>query len=82
MYFGVKDSREGTNMDTANEMLLGQASVPVAPSQPAPARLRKPAAAKPEMTRQERVISTVYVAMIVMIVAFLAVVGVAAGLGA
>jgi hypothetical protein len=69
-------------MDTANEMLLGQASVPVAPSQPAPARPRKRTAAGPEVNRQERVIFTVYVAMIVMIVAFLAVVGLAAGLGA
>jgi hypothetical protein len=69
-------------MDTANEMSLRQAPVPVAPSQPAPARLRKPAAAGPEMNRQERVIYTVYVAMIVMIAAFLAVVGLAAALGA
>jgi hypothetical protein len=39
-------------------------------------------AAGPEMDRQERVIFTVYVAMIAMIVAFFAVVGLAAGLGA
>jgi hypothetical protein len=65
-------------MDSANDIALRQASVPVAPSQPAPAKLRKPAAAKPEMNRQERVIFTVYVAMIVMIAVFLAVVGLAA----
>jgi hypothetical protein len=69
-------------MDTANEMSLRQAPVPVAPSQPAAARLKKPAAAGPEMNRQERVIYTVYVAMIVMIAAFLAAVGLAAALGA
>jgi hypothetical protein len=69
-------------MDTANEMLLGQASVPVAPSQPARTRPRSRAAARPEMNRQERLTFTVYAAMIVMIVAFLAVVGLVAGLGA
>jgi hypothetical protein len=78
VYLEVKDSR--LNMDTANETLLGQASVPVAPSQPAPAKLRRPGTARPEMNRQERVIFSVYVAMIVMIVAFLAVVGLVAGL--
>jgi hypothetical protein len=70
------------DMDAANEMLLRQESVPVAPSRPAPAKARKPAAARPEMNRQERVIFTVYVGMIVMIVAFLAAAGMAAWLGA
>jgi hypothetical protein len=69
-------------MDAANEMTLGQASAPVAPSRSAPAKARKPASAVPEMNRQERVIFTVYVGMIVMIVAFLAVAGMAAWLGA
>jgi hypothetical protein len=69
-------------MDSANDIALRQAPVPVAPSQPAPARLRKPATAGPEINRQERVIFTVYVAMIVLIAAFLAVVGLAAALGA
>jgi hypothetical protein len=69
-------------MDAANEMSLRQASVPVAPPRPAPAKPRRPAAAAPEMNRQERVIFTGYVVMIVMIVAFLAVAGMAAWLGA
>jgi hypothetical protein len=69
-------------MDSANEMALAQAAVPVAPSQAAPAKLRKPAAAGPEMNRQERVIFTTYVAMIGLVVAFLAAVGLAAALGA
>jgi hypothetical protein len=69
-------------MDAANEMSLRQAAVPVAPSRPAPAKLQKPAAARPEMNRQERVIFTGYVVMIVMTVAFLAVAGMAAWLGA
>jgi hypothetical protein len=64
-------------MDTANELSLRQASVPVAPSRP---RLHRPAAARPEMNRQERVIFTAYVAMAALIVAFLAVVGLAAAL--
>jgi hypothetical protein len=69
-------------MDSANEMALGQAAVPVAPSQPAPAKPRKPAVAGPEMDRQERVIFTAYVAMIGVMVAFLVAVGLAAALGA
>jgi hypothetical protein len=69
-------------MDSANEMALGQTAVPVAPSQPIPAKARKPAAAGPEMNRQERVIFTTYVAMIMAVVAFLVAVGLAAALGA
>jgi hypothetical protein len=69
-------------MDSANEMALRQAAVPVAPSQPVPAKAGKPAAVGPEMNRQERVIFTTYVAMIVVVVAFLAAVGLAAALGA
>jgi hypothetical protein len=69
-------------MDAANEIALGQAAVPAAPSQAAPAKPRKPAAADPVMNRQERVIFTVYVSMSVVIVAFLAAVGLAAALGA
>jgi hypothetical protein len=56
---------------------------------PAPARLRlaqpKPRrlpAAKPEMNRQERVISTAYLVIVALIVAFLAVTGLVASLGA
>jgi hypothetical protein len=69
-------------MDAANEMVLGQAAVPVPPSEPATAKPRKPAVASPGMTRQERVIFTMYVAMIVVIFAFLAAVGLVAALGA
>jgi hypothetical protein len=69
-------------MDAANEMALGQAAVPIAQSPPAPAKPRNPAAASPEMNRQERAIFTAYLAMIAMVVAFLAAVGVAAALGA
>jgi hypothetical protein len=48
-------------------------------AQPKPRRLP---AAKPEMNRQERVISTAYLVIIALIVAFLAVTGLVASLGA
>ena len=68
-------------MDTADQTLptpaLAPARLPLA--QPKPRRLP---AAKPEMNRQERVISTAYLVMIALIVAFLAVTGLVASLGA
>jgi hypothetical protein len=69
-------------MDTAHETLPRQAAKPVARLPPAPPKAGELAAAKPEMNRQERVIYTAYLAMIVMIVAFLAITGVVALLGA
>jgi hypothetical protein len=59
-----------------------QALEPVAPWQVIPPKRRKLAAAKPAMNRHERVIFTAYLSMIVMIVAFLAVTGLVAWLGA
>jgi hypothetical protein len=69
-------------MDTAHERLPHQAAEPVIRLPPAPPKAGKSAAAKPEMNRQERVIYNAYLAMIAMIVAFLAVTGLAAWLGA
>ena len=68
-------------MDTAHERLLEQSPAFAAPPQLAPPKPRKLAAAKPAMNRQERVISTAYLAMIVVVVAFLAVTGLVAWLG-
>ena len=77
----VRRVAEGADLDTADQRFPTRA--------PAPARLslahpkpRKVPAAKPEINRQERVISTAYLAMIVMIVAFPALTGLAARLGA
>jgi hypothetical protein len=68
-------------LDTADQRLPTRAAAPVRLLlvQPKPRRLP---AAKPEMNRQERVISTAYLVMIVPIVAFLAVTGLVAWLGA
>jgi hypothetical protein len=67
-------------MAPANETLLEQTLAPVALPQPQPAatRPRKLAAAKPEMNRQERLISSAYLVMFVLVVAFLAVTGLVA----
>jgi hypothetical protein len=57
------------------ETLLEQEAVRVAPPPLATPKTRKPGAVRPEMNRQERLISTAYLAMIVMVAAFLAVTG-------
>jgi hypothetical protein len=67
-----------TVTDEAREHSLAVLLIDASSAAPDP----PPADARPEMDRQERVIFTVYVAMAVMIVAFLAVVGLAAALGA
>jgi hypothetical protein len=59
-----------------------QAPEVVAPWQVVAPKPRKLAVAKPAMNRHERVIFTAYLSMIVMIVAFLAVTGLVAWLGA
>jgi hypothetical protein len=68
-------------LDTADQRLPTRAPAPVwlLFAQPKPRRLP---AAKPEMNRQERVISTAYLVMIALIVAFLAITGLVASLGA
>ena len=71
---------EGADLDIADQRLpSGARARPVSLAQPKPWRLP---AAKPEMNRQERVISTAYLVMIAPIVAFLAVTGLVAWLGA
>ncbi len=69
-------------MAPADEMLLEQNPARVARPQPAVPRPRKLVTAVPEMNRQERLISTAYLVMIVMVVAFLAVAGLVALLSA
>jgi hypothetical protein len=68
-------------LDAADQRLptRAPASVRLLLAQPKPRRLP---AAKPEMNRQERVISTAYLVIIALIVAFLAVTGLVASLGA
>jgi hypothetical protein len=68
-------------LDAADQRLPTRAPGPARLSlaQPKPRRLP---AAKPEMNRQERVISTAYLVIIALILAFLAVTGVVALLGA
>jgi hypothetical protein len=67
-------------MAAADETLLGQTRAPVALPQPQPVatRPRKLAAARPEMNRQERLISSAYLVMFVLVLAFLAVTGLVA----
>jgi hypothetical protein len=67
-------------MAPANETLLEQTPAPVALPQPQPAatRPRKVTAAKPETNRQERLISSAYLVMLVLVVAFLAATGLVA----
>jgi hypothetical protein len=68
-------------LDTADQRLPTRAPAPVRLllAQPKPRRLP---AANPEMNRQERVISAAYLVMIALIVAFLAITGPVAWLGA
>jgi hypothetical protein len=68
-------------LDTADQRLSTRALTPGQFSLAQATLLRLPAA-KPEMNRQERVISTAYLVMVALIVAFLAVTGLAAWLGA
>ena len=65
-------------MAPADEMLLEQNPARVVPLRPAVPRPRKLVTADPEMNRQERLIFNAYLLMIVMVVAFLAVVGLVA----
>jgi hypothetical protein len=67
-------------MAAADETLLEQTPVPLALPQPRPAvrRPRKLAAAKPEINRRERLISSAYLVVFVLLVAFLAVTGLVA----
>jgi hypothetical protein len=68
-------------LDAADQRLPTRAPAParLLLAQPKPRRLP---AAKPEMNRQERVISTAYLVIVALIVAFLAVTGLVASLGA
>jgi hypothetical protein len=63
------------------DRVLERTPAPRTALRPAPPKPRKPAAIKPELNRQERVISSAYLAMTVTIVAFMAVTGVVAWLG-
>jgi hypothetical protein len=63
-----------------DKALLERAPAPATPLPPP--KPRKLAATKPQLNRQERVISTAYLAMIVIIVSLLAVTGLGAWLGA
>jgi hypothetical protein len=65
-------------MAPADETLLELKPARVAPPQLAVPRPRKLVTAEPEMNRPERLISNAYLVMIVMVVAFLAVVGLVA----
>ena len=66
-------------MNTSDQTLLQTAPAPLARSPLA--QLEKPTPARPEMNGQERLTSAAYVAMIALIVAFLAVTGLVASLG-
>jgi hypothetical protein len=68
-------------MDNASQTVLERAPAPAAPS-PLAQPKRKLAPAKPQTNRQERLISTAYLAMIALIVAFLVVTGLVAWLTA
>jgi hypothetical protein len=67
-------------MAAADETLLKQTPAPLALPQPQPAtaRPRKLAAAKPEINRRERLISSAYLVMFVLVLAFLAATGLVA----
>jgi hypothetical protein len=67
-------------VDTPHQTVLEIAPAPAARSRLAQPEKRTPP--RPEMNRQERVTSAAYLAMIALIVAFLAVTGLVASLGA
>jgi hypothetical protein len=69
-------------VESANPTLHATAASPVAPSPLAEPKRWKFARPKPELNRRERVATVAYLAMIALIVAFLAVVGLLAALGA
>ena len=69
-------------MDTAELTLPEGAAAPIAPSALTEAKPRRLAPAKPEMNRQERVVSSAYLAMFALVVAFLVAAGLVAWLGA
>jgi hypothetical protein len=69
-------------MNTADQRLLTRAARPDSRLRPAQAKPLKLGPAKPEMNRQERASFTAYLVMIGLIVAFLAVAGLVAWLGA
>jgi hypothetical protein len=69
-------------MDTADETLLRHAPASIAERRQAPPRARKRMATTPDLNRRERVISDAYLAMFVIVVAFLVVVALVAWLGA
>jgi hypothetical protein len=68
-------------MDTADQMLLERTPAPPPPLQPAPPEPQETAPTNRGLNRQERIISTAYLAMFVITVAFLAVTGLLAWLG-
>jgi hypothetical protein len=67
-------------MAPADETLLEQTPAPVALPQPHAVAHRPPklVAAKPELNRQERLISSAYLVMFALVLAFLAVTGLVA----
>jgi hypothetical protein len=68
-------------VDTAPQRSLKHTPGPVAPLQLAPPKPRRFAASKLVLNRREQVISAAYLAMIVIVVAFLAVAGLMAWQG-
>jgi len=68
-------------MATVDRALLERTPAPCTALRPGPPKPRKPAATKPGLNRQERVISAAYLALIVTLVAFMAVTGLVAWLG-
>jgi hypothetical protein len=73
----VSTVAEGADLDIADQRLPTRAPAPARLSLAQPKPWRLPAA-KPEMNRQDRVISTANLVMIALIVAFLAVTGLGA----
>ena len=69
-------------MRTADETLLEHAPASAAARRQTPPKARTRATTKPELNRHERVISDAYLAMFVIIVAFLGAVALEAWLGA
>jgi hypothetical protein len=68
-------------MEAAGKTSLDRALGRPLPLQPAPPNARKLAATSPELTRQDRIISSTYLAMFAITVAFLALTGLVALLG-
>jgi hypothetical protein len=68
-------------MDTADQMLLERTPAPPPPLQPTPPKPQETAPTNRGLNRQERVISSAYLAMFVITVAFLAVTGLLAWMG-